>query len=195
MRTAINILFMLGSSGSARMPARNFCGRKMTLPLRSRKAARPGFDLPAFCARRRSAHHQTAILATSRCHAFLGPTADRASMKITISEFEGAVTRVTLVGKLDLAGAEAIKAPLATMAAAAGRVVVDMAGVDFIASVGIRRLVLAAEAIARHSGKLVLFRPTPLVAEVLLTLGLEKLLPIARSEEEVRVLLVGPANS
>jgi anti-sigma B factor antagonist len=116
-------------------------------------------------------------------------------MKVTISEFEGPCTKVTLLGKLDIAGVETIKAPLAAVAATQTRIVIDMAGVNFIASIGIRSLVLAAEAVARSSGRLVLLRPTPLVAEVLQTLGLEQLLPIAGSEEEARALLMRSANS
>ena len=46
-----------------------------------------------------------------------------------------------------------------------------MIGVDFIASIGIRHLVLAAKALARSSCKLVLLDPNPLVTGVLITTG------------------------
>lgn len=112
-------------------------------------------------------------------------------MQITISEFGAVGTKVTLIGKLDIRGAEEIEIPLATVAGARQSVVVDMIGVDFIASIGIRHLVLAAKAVARGAGKLVLLNPTPLVTEVLVTAGLEQLLPIVRSEDEALAALRG----
>jgi anti-anti-sigma factor len=112
-------------------------------------------------------------------------------MKITISEFGGVGTKVTLVGKLDIAGAETIGLPLATVAGTRTSIVIDMMGVDFIASIGIRHLVMAAKAVARGPGKLVLLDPTPLVTEVLVTSGLDDFLPVVRSEDEARAMLTG----
>ena len=112
-------------------------------------------------------------------------------MKITISEFGGVGKKVTLVGKLDIAGAETIDLPLATVAGSRTSIVVDMMGVDFIASIGIRHLIMAAKAVARGSGKLVLLAPTPLVAEVLVTSGLGDFLPIVQTEDEARAVLTG----
>ena len=59
-------------------------------------------------------------------------------MQITISELDSSTKKVTLTGKLDIAGAQAIETPLAAVAGARGNVVIDMAGVDFISSIGIR---------------------------------------------------------
>jgi len=109
---------------------------------------------------------------------------DDQQCRITISEFGASGKRVTLVGKLDIRGAEVIDLPLATVAGSRQSVVVDMTDVDFIASIGIRHLVLAAKAVARGDGRLVLLNPTTLVTEVLVTSGLEQLLPIVRSEDE-----------
>src|SRR5262245_30039527 len=107
-------------------------------------------------------------------------------MQITISDLDESIKKVTLVGKLDIAGAEAIGIPLAAVAGSRGKIVIDIAQVDFIASIGIRHLVMAAKAVARGAGKLVLLSPTPMVTEVLITSGLEQILPIVRSEDEVR---------
>jgi stage II sporulation protein AA (anti-sigma F factor antagonist) len=112
-------------------------------------------------------------------------------MEITISEFGGVGKKVTLVGRLDITGAETIDLPLATIAGTKTSIVIDMAGVDFIASIGIRHLVMAAKAVARGAGKLVLLDPTPLVTDVLVTSGLDGLLPIVRSEDEARAMLAG----
>lgn len=114
-----------------------------------------------------------------------------AAMEIIISEFDDASRRVTLIGKLDIAGAGKIELPLATVAGSRKNVVIDMVGVDFIASIGIRHLVMAARTVSRANGKFLLFNPTPLVTEVLVTAGLEQMLPIVRSEDEVLAALRG----
>src|SRR5262249_28328995 len=96
---------------------------------------------------------------------------------------------VTLTGKLDILGARQIETPLAALAGTRTNIVVDMVGVDFIASIGIRQLVMAAKAVARGAGRLVLLNPKPLIVDVLETSGLLDLLPIVKSEDEARTAL------
>jgi anti-anti-sigma factor len=107
-------------------------------------------------------------------------------MQITISEFGNAAKKVILTGKLDIAGAEKIELPLATVAGSKTNIVVDMVGVDFIASIGIRHLVMAAKAVSRASCRLILLDPNPMVTDVLVTAGLHDFLPIVRTEDEAR---------
>ena len=116
-------------------------------------------------------------------------------MKIDISQFGELGTKVTLVGRLDIAGADAIDLPLATVAGKRGNVVIDMSEVEFLASIGIRHLVMAAKAVARGAGRVVLLDPSPIVTEVLVTAGLDEILPIARTEDEARAKLMGSANA
>jgi anti-anti-sigma factor len=115
-------------------------------------------------------------------------------MKIDISEFGNVGTKITLVGKLDIVGAEAIELPLATVAGGRGNIVVDMSGVGFVASTGIRHLVVAAKTVAHGSGKLVLLDPSPMVTAMLITLRLDDVLPIVRSEDEARAVFAATAN-
>jgi anti-anti-sigma factor len=104
-------------------------------------------------------------------------------MQIVTSE-SGATARVALSGRLDIAGAEAVALPLATLAGAKQGLIIDMSGVSFIASIGIRHLVTTAKALSRRNGRLVLLNPVTLVVEVLETSGLTDLLPIVHSESE-----------
>jgi anti-sigma B factor antagonist len=110
-------------------------------------------------------------------------------MHITISDFGDSAKKVVLTGKLDIAGAQQIELPLATVAGTKSDIVVDMTGVDFIASIGIRHLVIAAKTVSRASRKLVLLDPNPMVTDVLVTAGLGDFLPIVRSEGEARAAL------
>ena len=105
-------------------------------------------------------------------------------MEIVTSQDQGATARVALTGRLDIVGAEVIALPLATLAGAKRGLVIEMSGVSFIASIGIRHLVSAAKALSRRNGRLVLLNPTDMVTEVLTTSGLTDLLPIIRSEPE-----------
>jgi anti-sigma B factor antagonist len=110
-------------------------------------------------------------------------------MDVTISDFGASASRVVLVGKLDIAGADKIDIPLAALACTRRSVVVDMTLVDLIASIGIRHLVVASRAISRGHGKLLLLNPNPMVTDVLVMAGVDQILPIVRSEDEARAAL------
>jgi anti-sigma B factor antagonist len=85
-----------------------------------------------------------------------------------------------MVGRLDILGAEAVALPLATLSGSKNGLYIDMSGVTFVASIGLRHLVSAAKAVGRRGGKVVVLNPTPAVAEVITTSGLTGLLPIER---------------
>lgn len=110
-------------------------------------------------------------------------------MQITIVDATGNTAKVVLNGKLDIAGAEKIALPLATLAGDKSGVLLDMSEVTFLASIGIRHLVMASKALARRGGRLVLLNPTPLVTDVLTTSGVVELMAIARSDAEASAAL------
>jgi anti-anti-sigma factor len=110
-------------------------------------------------------------------------------MEIAVSDFDGVSKRVTLVGRLDILGAEQIAAPLTELAGSDTNIVIDMGGVDFIASNCMRHLVIAAKTVACDSRILVLMYPRPLVAVALIHAGLHHMLPIVHSEDEARAVL------
>jgi anti-anti-sigma factor len=101
-------------------------------------------------------------------------------MQIAISD-DGSAATVTMVGRLDIAGAEVVALPLATLSGSKSSLLVDMSGVTFIASIGLRYLVSAAKAMGRRGGRLVLLNPNTAVTEVITTSGLADLLQIERS--------------
>src|SRR5262249_20219260 len=79
--------------------------------------------------------------------AFVRPAKREDGMQITILDDAGTTARVVLNGKLDISGAEKIALPLATLAGGKRGVLVDMAAVTFVASIGIRHLVMASKAL------------------------------------------------
>ena len=105
-------------------------------------------------------------------------------MDIVTREIGGSAALVALSGRLDIAGAEVVALPLATLAGGKQGLIIDMSGVSFLASIGIRHLVSAAKSQSRRGGRLVLLNPNSLVVEVLTSSGLTNLLPIVHSEAE-----------
>ena len=100
-------------------------------------------------------------------------------MEITTSILENGVKLIVLDGRLDLPGVMGIELKFTAAAASekAG-VVVDLAQVPFLASIGIRMLLSSAKAVQKRGGKMVLLNPTPLVSDMLSTSGISTLIPI-----------------
>ena len=109
-------------------------------------------------------------------------------MEISPDSGSGSTARIALTGRLDIQGAETIALPLATLSGSKQNVVLDMSGVSFIASIGIRHLVSASKALTRRGGRLVLFNLTAPVREVLQMAGIIDMVSTATSEEQVRFL-------
>jgi anti-anti-sigma factor len=109
------------------------------------------------------------------------------STEMTVSDFGDVGKRVTLVGRLDILGSEKIDLQLAVVAGSGTSIVVDLGGVDFLGSLAMRHLVLAAK--ARKSRTLVLLNPRPLVRDALTKAELVTILPIVQSEDEAKAAL------
>jgi stage II sporulation protein AA (anti-sigma F factor antagonist) len=116
-------------------------------------------------------------------------------MQVTIHEFGAGGKKVVLVGSLDIAGAREVEAPLAAAAGSKCDIVIDLIGVDFVASVGLRQLVIAAKTVGRSGRKLVLLGANPMVTEIMLTSGLQDLLPIVWSEDQARIAFASSVQS
>ena len=75
------------------------------------------------------------------------------------------------VGRIDHAGAAAFEESLSPLLAQSGTskggVILDFGGVEYISSVGLRVLMIAAKQMKGHGARLVLAAPQPVVAEIL----------------------------
>lgn len=98
-------------------------------------------------------------------------------MKATIEELDGGVTRIVLEGRMDIEGAAAVDLRMNVIAGSAMLLLVDMAGVTFLGSMGLRSIVVPAQAVKRRGGKMVLLNPTPLVQEVLRNSHIHTIIP------------------
>jgi anti-anti-sigma factor len=57
-------------------------------------------------------------------------------------------------------------------------IVVDMSGVPYMSSIGIRALLMNAKAVSRRGGRFVLLSPEPNVKNVLVSSGIDQLITI-----------------
>jgi anti-anti-sigma factor len=103
-------------------------------------------------------------------------------MPIVIEELAGGITKVVLSGLIDIAGAAEIDTPMGNVGETSRAVIVDLSGVDFIASLGLRSLVLGGKAVMRKRGMMVLFAPRPAVENVITVSNLHALFPIFHDE-------------
>lgn len=102
------------------------------------------------------------------------------------------VTKLNLRGRLDAPGAQLIDHAFARMAGAQERLIVDLSRVSFIASAGLRTLIAGARGLLARQGRMVCLDPDPLVEQVLVRSGIDRLIPVCREiAEAVRLVSVG----
>jgi len=112
-------------------------------------------------------------------------------MAITHEDVSDSFRRITLSGRLDGPGTAEIDAKLAALSTAAKRrVVVDMTGVSFLASIGIRAVLSCAKAAQQGGGRMVLYvGANPAVTKTLQATGIDALIPmfadVAEAEKAV----------
>jgi len=110
-------------------------------------------------------------------------------MKIGVVELEDGITKLVLSGRMDIQGASAADMTFSITAGAKKKVVVDLSEVTFMASLGLRTLMVSAKAMANKGGKMVLLNPQPNVEKVLETTGVSTVIPIVRDMKSASALL------
>src|SRR5262245_4176868 len=98
-------------------------------------------------------------------------------MEIRVS-FEAGVPVVTLNGRFDGAGAIGFDAQMAALDTEAVHWVIELSGVFYLSSLGIRSIVALEKRLKARSGGLVLAGTTPFVQQVLHVTHLDELLRI-----------------
>ena len=88
--------------------------------------------------------------------------------------------RITISGRLDIQGTDEIATRFAALSVAADRrIVVDLTGVTFLASIGIRAIVTNAKALQQRGGKMVLLvGDNQAVIKTLESTGMDTMLPM-----------------
>jgi anti-anti-sigma factor len=113
-------------------------------------------------------------------------------MEIQVVELNSSVTGVRLAGRLDAPGADLIGIKFSAAVASPGRhAVVDLSGVSFLASMGIRLLISTARALHQKGARMVLFGAQGPVRSVLEEMAVDQIVPLVDTEQDALAQLSG----
>jgi len=111
-----------------------------------------------------------------------------------ISPISDRLVKVTLTGRLDAPTVDRIETRLtAALVPGANNAIIDLSGVDFVASLGIRMLISAAKSLKMRQAKLAVYGTQDQVRQVFELVSLQQMLNICATEEEARAA-VAPAR-
>lgn len=112
-------------------------------------------------------------------------------MELQYSELGNKIRLIKLIGKLDIIGVGAIETKFTGYCAGDGaRVLVDLSGVEILASIGIGLLVVSAKSLSSRGGRMVLLSPTSEVKSVLEITGIPAIIPIYDGLESAETVLL-----
>lgn len=105
-------------------------------------------------------------------------------MPIEFEDSSETLRTIRISGRLDLVGTDEIATKFAALSTSQARsVVVDLEGVSFLASIGIRSIITNAKALQQRGGRMVLFvGGNESVAKTLETTGIDSLIPLFRDK-------------
>ena len=100
-------------------------------------------------------------------------------MQLEKTVLHNGIKQISLTGRLDLKGtAEMEDRFTINTATQRAPVLIDLSGVEFLASIEMRMLVANAKALPGRGGQMVLYKPQPLIAEALRTSGIDELIAV-----------------
>lgn len=116
-------------------------------------------------------------------------------MTLKQEQLEGGIVRVILEGTLDIEGTAALEPQLTHLTASDKTyVILDLAGVEFMSSIGIGAIVRVAKALRRRGGNMVILSPRQVVHLILAKTRIDTLIPIVFELQEAcqRVMELPP---
>jgi len=99
-------------------------------------------------------------------------------MKMQVHTQPEGIAEILLNGDLDAKGTGEIEMQFVAVTNAESKVLLNMADVGFLASIGIRTILSASKILNRRGGKLVLLSPSQAVEQVLTTCGVNSVVMI-----------------
>jgi anti-sigma B factor antagonist len=113
-------------------------------------------------------------------------------MKYEFHPFGPGAWRLVLTGRADAAALDAVEGALSgRVRETEGHVLVDLSGVPFMGSLGIRLLITLARMVARRGDRMAMTGVQPQVLEVFETMALLDLIPHAADDDAALALLAG----
>lgn len=113
-------------------------------------------------------------------------------MEFTATELKNGISLLKLRGRMDMAGVSTVEAKFSGyFAGEKPKVIVDISGVEFLTSIGIRLLVTNAKSMLARKGKMVLLDPAPNVMGVLEVTDIPDIIPVYSQLESAEAVLLG----
>ena len=111
-------------------------------------------------------------------------------MELTVIEQNDELIHLALSGRLDAMGVKDIEPRfMAETTCHKKLVIVDLSGVDFITSMGIRMLVGCFRILKMENARMALLRPQPFIHNALRATALDQVFPILQDATQARDLL------
>jgi anti-sigma B factor antagonist len=117
------------------------------------------------------------------------------SIELTSVDLPDGIRKIDLSGRLDIEGAGEIDLKFTVlMSAHQAFAVVDLSGVDFLASIGLATLVRGAKTARLRGGNMVLLNPQSNVAKVLASSRIDQVIPVCHDlDHALTVVRLGPS--
>lgn len=113
-------------------------------------------------------------------------------MEMSVTELGPGMLCVALQGRLDTVGVDQAESRFtAAVASSAAGAAVDLSGVSFLSSMGLRMIIANARAQSARGRKLVLFGARPVVQSTLEMVALDQIIPIVADRDQALARLAG----
>jgi anti-sigma B factor antagonist len=110
----------------------------------------------------------------------------RPVMKLSQEIVDGDIYKMSLHGALDIAGSAQVDPQFQMAVAKQRKLIVDIAEVDFLASIGIRTLVKSAKGLAEKGGRMAVYGAQEAPKRVLESTGVDRIIMLVEDEDAAR---------
>jgi anti-anti-sigma factor len=111
-------------------------------------------------------------------------------MNINVTDADDGVTHVALGGRFDIAGAQQVDSLFSALANSSKGLIVDLANVSFLASLGVRTLMLSAKTLIRRGAEMAVCGADENVEKVLRSTGFDAIVNLYPDFESAKAGLM-----
>jgi len=105
------------------------------------------------------------------------------AVSLDVTQIGDSIIKLALKGRLDTPGVDSVETRFVASLVPIGKhAIVDLSGVEFIASMGIRMLISVARSLKQRHAAFVLYAAQPLVQETLDHVAISEVIPVVADE-------------